>query len=668
MSMFDDWQPGALAGVSNPAPQQIPAPTGNGNVAASDGSFYDAAKLAALQKTIAPGADGRTVLNNDAWMKLLNPISGLHQTEAAVAGGQNTNYGDGGGEGNAAVGLGPAYGATQAVFKDAQGRTYHNDGSGNLTYFDNNGQGWKNPTGSDHDYVQPTYKLNPDGSATPVNSGTNYSPSMWVSSGRLAAELLATVGTAGAAGAYFGGAGALGGATADAAGTTAAGTAAGGGTAGMSSADLAALHSAAGYGAETSAEAGFAGLGGTTAGGAAGSFATSAPAYGGVGTEGAGAAGEGATPWYSSAADSLSKVSAGQVLSGLKAVAPLLGGLSGSKNSGGASSGSPGALSTAAPADMGRASAYTYGGVNPNDGIVPASRPGHTMGPSIAVNRNDPSAAMFGYGAKPIYYSQTPQATTIPVTGHQMADGGSVDDNSDPFTNPQYDFNSQVEAPSDQASALLQPNPYDFSGKSTGPAAAPTDPNAGGGALGWLKRLSAGGKDEKGQAVLGGGALLLLAQMLHHNAVAPGYQTAGQLRAGLAGNRDMTPQQISAMGQYFNAPASHYTAPAAPGVVTVPRAAYAAGGSTGEVYDSRVHPAYLAGPTGGQADRVPANLGHGEYIMDADVVAALGDGNNANGAQKLDEMRENIRRHKRSAPPDSIPPEALSPLAYMRSR
>lgn len=70
--------------------------------------------------------------------------------------------------------------------------------------------------------------------------------------------------------------------------------------------------------------------------------------------------------------------------------------------------------------------------------------------------------------------------------------------------------------------------------------------------------------------------------------------------------------------------------------------------------------------SGGQADHVPARLSGGEYVMDADVVSALGDGNTDAGAAKLDQMRENLRTHKRSAPSDKIPPKAKSPLDYMK--
>ena len=74
----------------------------------------------------------------------------------------------------------------------------------------------------------------------------------------------------------------------------------------------------------------------------------------------------------------------------------------------------------------------------------------------------------------------------------------------------------------------------------------------------------------------------------------------------------------------------------------------------------------LKGGSPGQADDVNAKLSHGEYVFDADVVAALGDGNTEAGARKLDEMREAIRRHKRSAPASKIPPPAKGALAYLK--
>ena len=68
----------------------------------------------------------------------------------------------------------------------------------------------------------------------------------------------------------------------------------------------------------------------------------------------------------------------------------------------------------------------------------------------------------------------------------------------------------------------------------------------------------------------------------------------------------------------------------------------------------------------GQSDDIPTMLADGEYVFDADTVAALGDGSSKAGAAALDKMREEIRRHKRSAPVNKIPPKAKSPLDYVK--
>ena len=75
---------------------------------------------------------------------------------------------------------------------------------------------------------------------------------------------------------------------------------------------------------------------------------------------------------------------------------------------------------------------------------------------------------------------------------------------------------------------------------------------------------------------------------------------------------------------------------------------------------------YFEGGTKGQDDQIPALLSDGEYVMDADTVAALGDGNNKAGAAALDQMRANLRTHKRKAPANKIPPKAKKPEAYLK--
>jgi len=75
---------------------------------------------------------------------------------------------------------------------------------------------------------------------------------------------------------------------------------------------------------------------------------------------------------------------------------------------------------------------------------------------------------------------------------------------------------------------------------------------------------------------------------------------------------------------------------------------------------------YVQGKGDGQSDDIPAMLADGEYVFDADTVAALGNGSSNAGAKRLDEMREAIRKHKRAAPVDKIPPKAKSPLQYLK--
>jgi hypothetical protein len=97
------------------------------------------------------------------------------------------------------------------------------------------------------------------------------------------------------------------------------------------------------------------------------------------------------------------------------------------------------------------------------------------------------------------------------------------------------------------------------------------------------------------------------------------------------------------------------------GLATLSPLAFASGGN---VPHKGSH--HVQGAGGGQDDLIEARLADGEYVFDADIVAALGDGSNKEGAAKLDRMREAIRAHKRSAPNDKIPPKAKSPLAYLK--
>ena len=68
--------------------------------------------------------------------------------------------------------------------------------------------------------------------------------------------------------------------------------------------------------------------------------------------------------------------------------------------------------------------------------------------------------------------------------------------------------------------------------------------------------------------------------------------------------------------------------------------------------------------SGGTA--VPAKIADGEYVFPEAFVTAIGGGDNKKGAKMLDAMREELRAHKRSAPTSKIPPKAKSPLDYLR--
>ena len=78
------------------------------------------------------------------------------------------------------------------------------------------------------------------------------------------------------------------------------------------------------------------------------------------------------------------------------------------------------------------------------------------------------------------------------------------------------------------------------------------------------------------------------------------------------------------------------------------------------------HGSSVNGAGDGQSDDIPAMLADGEYVIDAETVAQLGNGSNKAGAKVLDKFREEIRKHKRNAPLDKIPPKSKSPLAYLK--
>lgn len=76
--------------------------------------------------------------------------------------------------------------------------------------------------------------------------------------------------------------------------------------------------------------------------------------------------------------------------------------------------------------------------------------------------------------------------------------------------------------------------------------------------------------------------------------------------------------------------------------------------------------ASVHGPGDGQSDDIPAMLADGEYVIDAETVAQIGNGSTKAGAKALDEFRQNIRKHKRSAPLNKIPPKSKPLTSYLK--
>jgi hypothetical protein len=100
------------------------------------------------------------------------------------------------------------------------------------------------------------------------------------------------------------------------------------------------------------------------------------------------------------------------------------------------------------------------------------------------------------------------------------------------------------------------------------------------------------------------------------------------------------------------------SAPVAPTAPQMGVLGAASGGST--------HVGPVNGPGSGRDDSINARLSDGEYVMDAETVAMLGDGSVEEGARRLDQLRENIRKHKgRALAKGKFSPDAKPAEHYM---
>ena len=74
----------------------------------------------------------------------------------------------------------------------------------------------------------------------------------------------------------------------------------------------------------------------------------------------------------------------------------------------------------------------------------------------------------------------------------------------------------------------------------------------------------------------------------------------------------------------------------------------------------------VRGAGDGRSDDIPAVLSDGEYVMDAETVALLGNGSNQAGAAQLDRFRANVRKHKgKDLAKGRFSVNAKNPQAYM---
>lgn len=76
---------------------------------------------------------------------------------------------------------------------------------------------------------------------------------------------------------------------------------------------------------------------------------------------------------------------------------------------------------------------------------------------------------------------------------------------------------------------------------------------------------------------------------------------------------------------------------------------------------------YMKGGGSGRSDNIDAKLSPGEYIMDAETVALLGDGSSEEGGRRLEAMRKQVRQHKGKAlAKGKFSQNAKSPLDYIK--
>jgi hypothetical protein len=131
-------------------------------------------------------------------------------------------------------------------------------------------------------------------------------------------------------------------------------------------------------------------------------------------------------------------------------------------------------------------------------------------------------------------------------------------------------------------------------------------------------------------------------------------QTGNMPPAGSSNMPQGRPQPVNR-----NPRTSYYQYGTPPGA---PKPGMAAGGALNMVRSYN-----MGGGADGRSDDVDAVLSDGEYVFDAETVALLGNGSSEAGANRLDQMREQIRKQKgKNLAQGKISPDAQSPLSYLK--
>jgi hypothetical protein len=221
----------------------------------------------------------------------------------------------------------------------------------------------------------------------------------------------------------------------------------------------------------------------------------------------------------------------------------------------------------------------------------------------------------------------------LPIYDSQRQFIGPTDPNA-------YYTYGRAGAPQTGESLFITPDP--FAGETGTPTVGP-GPTGGLGAQDQIAALMAQGQPVPANMVRGNGGRLRAAGYNLDQNTGTWMPPPPQLGQGMPGN---------AMGGYQHGGEFDYWAQNAD-VPRVSPTVSAAG-------------RYVKGPGTGRSDDIPARLSDGEYVIDAETVALLGDGSGDAGAKRLDEMRSNMRKHKaKNLMKGGFSHKAKSPASYM---